>query len=314
MKIKAAAVQMTAEPAKIDANLKKAHAIVSQAFSRGAEWVILPEFFTTAMVFNRNMLNAVSSFNGKPIQMMKRLASEFNGVVGGSFICLRGDESYNSFVLVFPDGNTFFHDKDQPTMWENCWYVGGTDDGVLNTPAGKVGVAMCWEMIRSRTPRRLLNRVDLVVGGSCWWTLPEKPLPGFPKTLEERNRKILTETPGRLAGMLGVPFIHASHAGPLEGDLPMVPGFPYKSHLLGETQIVDGKGAILARMAYEEGEGFILAEVDIGKKFEPLEPIPDRFWIPDLPVQFRLIWAYQNWHGKRYYRRITKPFRKGIFS
>jgi predicted amidohydrolase len=314
MKIKVAAVQMTAELARIDVNLNKAHELASQAFSKGAEWVILPEFFTTAMGFNRDMINAVSPADGKPMQMLKRLAAEHNGVAGGSFISHRGDDSYNTFVLAFPDGTTFSHDKDQPTMWENCWYVGGKDDGVLDTPAGKVGVAMCWEMIRSRTPRRLLNRVDLVVGGSCWWALPEKSLPGFPRTLDDRNIEILARTPGRLAGMLGVPLIHASHAGPLEGGLPMLPGFPYKSYFLGETQIVDGQGSILARMSRDEGEGFILADVDIGKKIEPSEPVPDRFWIPDLPIQFRLIWAYQNWHGRRYYRKITKPFRKRDFD
>lgn len=61
-------------------------------------------------------------------------------------------------------------------MWENCYYIGGSDDGILETTAGNIGVALCWEFMRTRTVRRLLNRVDLVVGGSCWWTIPEKPL------------------------------------------------------------------------------------------------------------------------------------------
>jgi len=58
-------------------------------------------------------------------------------------------------------------------MWENCYYKGGHDDGVLDTPAGRVGVALCWELVRIQTLRRSIDKVDLVAGGSCWWDLPD---------------------------------------------------------------------------------------------------------------------------------------------
>lgn len=53
-------------------------------------------------------------------------------------------------------------------MWENCYYIGGKDDGVLNTPHGKIGVALVWELIRSQTPRRLRSKVDVVVSCRSW--------------------------------------------------------------------------------------------------------------------------------------------------
>ena len=37
-------------------------------------------------------------------------------------------------------------------------------------------------------------RVDLVVGGSCWWTLPEKWLPGFPRALHDKNIAVMQDT------------------------------------------------------------------------------------------------------------------------
>jgi hypothetical protein len=61
------------------------------------------------------------------------------------------------------------HDKDYPSYWEACYYLGGSDEGVLRTPDGNVGVALCFEFVRSRTARRLRGRVGMVVGGSCWW-------------------------------------------------------------------------------------------------------------------------------------------------
>jgi Predicted amidohydrolase len=168
-KMKVAAVQMRAELGNVKSNLSTAEALVREAFRKGAKWVILPEFFPSAVAFAPNMLTAWRPLEGEPFQLMQKLAREFEGVIGGSFIARSGNDCLNSFLLVFPSGEYFRHDNDIPTMWENCYYIGGQDDGVLKTPTGPVGVAVCWELIRSQTARRMQNRVDLIVGGSCWW-------------------------------------------------------------------------------------------------------------------------------------------------
>ena len=57
-------------------------------------------------------------------------------------------------------------------MWENALYVGGRR---RRRPRGRpftVGAAVCWEFMRTPTARRLRGRVDLVVGGSNWWSVP----------------------------------------------------------------------------------------------------------------------------------------------
>ena len=278
--MKVAAIQMKAELANVELNLKMAEGLAEDAFRDGAEMVIIPEFFTTAMGFHPNMLDTVRKINGKPMQMMRNLAAKYKGIIGGSFIASRGQDAYNTFIMVFPDGKMYFHDKDQPTMWENCYYIAGDDDGVLKTPLGNIGVALCWEFVRSRTPKRLFDRVDM-------------------------------ESPRKLARMLGVHVIHASHAGELDGKMPLIPGFQYKTRYCGETQIVDGSGKILERMKRDEGEGFVTADIDPKKKWTPSEPIPNRFWIPDLPLQVRFIWFYQNIYGKRYYYpKIAKRYWK----
>lgn len=109
------------------------------AFRQGAEWVILPEFFTSAVAFTPSMLSAWLPLEGPALDVMRRLAREHDGVVGGSFIAKSGKDCFNSFLLVFSDGHYYRHDKDLPTMWENSYYIGGSDDGVLRTPADPVG-------------------------------------------------------------------------------------------------------------------------------------------------------------------------------
>jgi len=48
---------MNAELGDVSRNLEKAEALAREAFDRGAEWVILPEFFTSAMAYHSKMLD-----------------------------------------------------------------------------------------------------------------------------------------------------------------------------------------------------------------------------------------------------------------
>ncbi|MBI9073881.1 MAG: carbon-nitrogen hydrolase family protein [Desulfatibacillum sp.] len=302
--MKVAAVQMRAALGEVETNLKSAENLVKDAFASGAKMVILPEFFPSAMAFHPKMIRAARPLDGAPMELLKRLAREHDGIVGGSFNAIRQGAVYNTFVLAFPDGATHLHDKDQPTMWENCYYKGGSDDGVLNTAIGPVGAAMCWEFVRSRTAQRLRGKVKVVVGGSCWWDLPRLTLPGFSPAVSASLLEIMRQSPPNIARMVGAPVVHAAHAGDFKGKMPLMPGFPYESHLLGQAMITDARGNILAKMDREQG--FITADVDLDERVEPSEPVPESFWIPNLPLQIKAVWAYQNWHGKRYYRLKTK--------
>jgi predicted amidohydrolase len=300
---------MQADLGNIEANCARAERLAEEAFAAGAAWVILPEFFTSAMAFHPCMLDAVSAPDGAPRQLLQRLARRHSGVVGGSFINRRGADRYNTFVLAFPDGSTFCHDKDIPTMWENCYYVGGSDDGVFQTPSGRVGAAMCWELIRSQTARRLDGNVDVVVAGSCWWDFPSDATGPEMEALRARNADLLHATPATFASMLGVSVIHAAHAGDFEARTPDAEGVPYRSRWLGETQIVDGHGNILARRDYRDGEGFVVAEISLGVVSGPRTPIPETFWAHELPQAMLDAWHALNAHGQRYYAEVTAQHR-----
>ncbi len=299
--MKIGAVQMKARLGDVTHNVNRARELVREAFRQGCEMVILPEFFPTAVAFHPSLRKASMPLEGPALRMMQEEAVKHGGYVGGSYIAALGGENRNVFALVFPDGRYATHAKDQPTMWENCYYVGGEDEGILKTPLGPVGVAMCWELVRTRTARRLRGKVDLLVGGSCWWTVPDRaiPLPGK-KRAHEENLKVMRETPVRMARMLGVPVVHAAHAGEFTARMPLLPFLPYRSYFLGDTMIVSPSGEVLAHLTRDEGEGIASAEVELGRR-SPLEEIPERFWIPRLHPLIKLAWHYQNAHGKAYY-------------
>lgn len=307
-RLRVAAIQMVPKLGDVAANLLQAETLAGEALDRGAQWVILPEMFTSGAAFHPDMLKAIRPLDGEPARLLSRLAREGRAVVGGSFLASRDGRVFNTFLLAHPDGTVGRHDKDRPTYWEACYYEGGSDDGVLDSPLGPVGAVLCWEAIRSGTARRLAGKVRMVVGGSTWWTLPDDAPPDSP--LRADNLKMLRESPPRLARMLGVPVVHASHAGPFQGFFsPSLPDVAYDSSYLGETMIVDARGNVLGRRSQADGAGVLLAEIEVREPVTPTEAIPGTYWIPpELPEPWQDSWHRWLKSGARYYQEVTLPY------
>ncbi|MGQ0428760.1 MAG: hypothetical protein ACT4UQ_02360 [Gammaproteobacteria bacterium] len=116
-----------------------------------------------------------------------------------------------------------------------------------------------------------------------------------------------------MARMIGAPIVHGAICGPLVSNTPYFPGFKWRSEFLGEAQIVDGAGNILARRSAEEGEGVILATITPGA-VAPTRVIEDRFWTfpPDPAARaIDVMWSTLNGHARRYYHRMK---RRGVFK
>lgn len=307
-RVRAAAIQMTARLGDVSANLAQAEQLAQAALSKGANLIIFPEMFSSAMGFHDDVLGAIRPIDGAPKQLMHKLAREGNALVGGSFLAHDGNDVFNSFLMVSPDGTYSRHDKDHPTFWENCYYRPGNDDGLFSTSYGSMGVALCWEFIRSKTIKRLHGKVKLVVGGSCWWTLPDDvPLDHPNRAI---NLKMLKDAAPRMARMLGVPVVHGSHAGTFNAFRgPELANIEYNSWFLGETMIVGAGGSVLARKRRDEGAGFVIANLTIPNMPNPVEEAPERFWLPpELPEEWKTSW--QRWFpkGGDYYDVVTKPY------
>lgn len=234
-------------------------------------------------------------------------------MTGGAFICRDDGHNRNAWFLIGPDGRVLGrHDKDLPTMWENCFYAGGGDDGVLSTADLSVGAAVRWEFIRTQTVRRLRDRIDLLVGGSAWWSIPPWPPASMTRRLEASNARTANARTAAaiaptMARALGVPVAHAALCGPVRCNMPLVPGVPYEGHYQGGTCVIDGRGAVLGWRGTHDGPGVVIADVEPGRTAPTLEVSDDAgFWPhPRGPVAAAM-WAYQNPHGRRWYRRHTR--------
>ena len=298
-----AAVQIAADLGNVDHNLEACERQANRAAKDGAEWIVLPEFFSTGVAFRPDLSRDAAPPDGAPTQLLSALARRHGVHVGGSTL-VRDDDGHvrNAFLLADPEGEVLGrHDKDLPTMWENALYVGGTDAGRIDAGPLTVGIALCWELMRTQTVARLTGRVNLVLGGSGWWSVPRWPLLAG---TEARNARRATAAPAVFARHLGAPVVHAAHAGRFSCRFPATP-LTYRGHFEGGAQVCDATGKVLAFRGRDEGDGVAVADVETARAAGA--PARRRFWLQRRGTFAALAWTYQNAHGRRVYDRLSAP-------
>lgn len=298
--MRCAAIQLEAVPADVDANLATVERLVEDAVAAGARTIALPEFFTTGIGFWPELADAALPFDGKATELLSALARRHQVLIGGSLLIRDTDGNVrNTYLVVTQDGVAGRHDKDLPTMWENAFYVGGHDDGVIQAGDLTVGAAVCWELMRTQTVRRLRGRIDLAMTGSGWWSIPD----WWPRTIfrrmERRNAATARQAAASFAGFVGAPVLHAAHVGSLRCRMPWLP-LGYAGRFEGGTMIVAADGTVLA--AAGDCEGVVVADVSVGRS-APSSAAPERFWLHPRGALPAAAWYYQRVHGRRYYRR-----------
>lgn len=306
--ITVAAVQPALRLGEVEHNLRRIEDLIrSAAREHDPDIVLVPESMTTPNVYSRDMRQVARPVDGQPYVLLTRLARELDCLVGGGFIAVRGSDTYGTYVLAQPDGAVYLHDKDIPTAWENNYYRGGDDEGVFErTSLGRLGCACGWEWARAGTARRVRDAgVRMLVGGMCWPSFPHypRPLDGYWRREREIQRQLARELPRQVARLIGAPVAMPSHVGDITFDSPLMPGVPWRTQMIGETQIVERDGTVLARLTYEDGEGHVGAQVTLAEP-EPLDPIPDRFWVPIMPNSVHAVWHPFNWHGRIKYHAL----------
>ncbi|WP_395306861.1 carbon-nitrogen hydrolase family protein [Mycobacterium sp. AMU20-3851] len=298
----AAAVQMDAVLGDVEANLAACERLADEAGAAGAKIIALPEFFTTGIGFLEALVDAALPADGPAAALLTDLARRHGALVGGSFLC-RDEDGHirNAYLLADPSGIVGRHDKDLPTMWENAFYVGGSDDGVLAAGEHRVGAAVCWELMRTQTVRRLAGRVDLAMTGSGWWSIPQWHPRRLFARLEARNAATARRAAADFARYLGAPVVHAAHCGALDCPMPLAP-LEYHGHFEGGALIVDAGGTVVAERTRTAGEGIVVGEIELGRRTPP-EAAGTGFWLHRRGALPAAVWHYQRWHGRRWYRR-----------
>ena len=307
--VRVAAIQLAVRLGDSSANMVSCERLAQSAVQEGAQWIALPEFFTTGVAWEPKIADAIEQEDGPAASFLRGFSARHGVVIGGSFLCRLPTGAVRNRYLAFADGRFIGrHDKDLPTMWENVFYEGGDpgDTGVLGGHEDiRIGAAVCWEFMRTMTARRLRGRVDVIMGGSCWWSIPDI-LPGFIKSPWEKQNVLnaigcIQDT----ARLVGAPVIHAAHCGSIDCPFYGLPPLRYRGHFEGNAAIVNAFGQVIASRGHDAGEGIVCAEIPLDT-MPARESIPNRFWMRSRGFLPAIAWHYHGWLEKLWYRRHVR--------
>jgi len=250
-RVLAAVVQMTST-AEVERNLATAEALVTRAKDRGARLVALPENFA----FLRSEGQPVpepQALDGPWVSRMATLAARLGITLLAGTIpeAVRGDTRVrNTSVLIGPDGRAIaayrkihLFDIDLPGMEhlkESRSVAPGEEIVVADTPAGRLGLTICYDVRFPELYRELSRRGATVL---C-----------VPAAFTERTGKAHWEVLLRARAIENLAYVLApAQVGHHGGGRA--------SH--GQALIVDPWGLVVAQVP--DGEGVALAELDFDR-------------------------------------------------
>jgi deaminated glutathione amidase len=242
-----AAVQMISGP-EVAPNLATAGRLIADAAAAGARLVALPEYFPFIGASDEARLAAREAPGSGPIQDFLAAAAKRHDIwlVGGS-IPLAADDPAKllNTCLVFDAAgccvarydkiHLFGFRKGDEHYDEAATIEAGSDVIVVDTPAGRLGLAICYDL---RFPElfRAMGRVDLIVVPAA-----------FTDTTGRAHWELLL----RARAVENQCYVLASAQGGRH---------PTGRMTHGNSMIVDPWGEVVARM--DKGEGVVVAELD----------------------------------------------------
>ncbi len=155
-----AAVQMAAGP-QVQANLMEAGRLIKEAADRGAKMVVLPETFAIMGVTEAERVKVAEVFGNGPIQAFLSQQAKKYGVwlVGGTLPLRSEDEArvYAASLMYNAKGEVVARynkihlfdvmlSENQEVYTESDTTMPGNKPVVVDTPFGKVGMAVCYDL------------------------------------------------------------------------------------------------------------------------------------------------------------------------
>jgi hypothetical protein len=127
----------------------------------------------------------------------------------------------------------------------------------------------------------------------------------------ERWPNFIRQTPRRLGRLVGAPIVHANLVGDVWSQSLIGSDNPDLLRFMGESQVIDRDGNVLAHRPYTEGEGLALADATLGR-VRPREEIPEgEFWTPEFSDLCKKWWHEGGAAGRNSYLNTTRPHRQG---
>ncbi|GIH21797.1 apolipoprotein N-acyltransferase [Acrocarpospora phusangensis] len=184
--------------------------------------------------------------DGPELRRLRDLAGDM--VVCAGYCEADGDLRYNSVVCVTGDGVLGHHRKVHQPLAEDSSYAAGDGFAAFDTPAGRLGMLICYDKAFPEAARALaLDGAEIVVCVSAWPASRTDPAPDLAEDRWTRRFDLFDQA---RALENQVVWLSANQSGSF-GDLRFV----------GRAKIVAPGGEILAATPVEGG--MAVAELDV---------------------------------------------------
>ena len=160
------------------ANLEHSLELAREAAMNGANLIVLPELANTGYLFSTRQeafLHAELIPEGPSMQAWLDFARKHQVYLAAGLAERDGVQLFDSAVLVGPGG--FIGKYRKAHLWnrEKLWFTpGNLGFPVFDTPIGRIGLLICWDIWFPEVPRLLsLQGADIICSLNNWiWTPP----------------------------------------------------------------------------------------------------------------------------------------------
>jgi len=236
--------QVAPRIADLQANRRLSLSAIGDAVAAGADVVVLPELVTSGYMFE-SAEEAASVAIGATDPLFEEWAAEAGSAVVVGGFAERGDDGliYNSAAVVDRSGVIGVYRKGH--LWDQeklCFAPGGMPPRVFDTPAGRIGVLVCYDLEFPEMPRMLaLAGAELICVPTNW------PLVDRPEG----------ERPPEVTIAMGTARVNRVFIACCDRT-----GTERGQHWNAGTPIVDEQGWVLAS---QTGAGSAIATVDLAR-------------------------------------------------
>src|SRR4029077_20389705 len=159
---------MSSELLDVPANLQRPDALLRSAHEGGVELAVLPELFNTGYSLCPDFGPYSETAEGPTLSYLRQRSRQWKMAIAAGFVERGGRHLYDSLAFCTPDGGLHIYRKRNLVFWERFRFFPGRTALVVPTPFGRVGFAVCADMIYRRVWDDYRDRIDLAVVSAAW--------------------------------------------------------------------------------------------------------------------------------------------------
>ena len=161
-----------------ESNLRRSLALATEAVNDGANLIVLPELSNCGYFFSSRQdafEHAEVIPSGASVQAWMAFAATHQVYLVAGLNEIDGRQLFNTAVLLGPDGLIGKYRKAHLWNLEKLWFTpGNLGFPVFETPIGRIGLLICWDIWFPEVPRILSQQgADIICSLNNWvWTPP----------------------------------------------------------------------------------------------------------------------------------------------